>query len=118
VAELHVAVLAAAADLKRQHRHQSPYPPVARDLNLVVDEQVRWSQIADTVRSSGGEFLEQIHFHEPYRDPDKDGAGKKRLLFSVTFRSPRRTLTGEEIDAQRQKIVAACSQQCGARLID
>ena len=118
VAELRFSALASIADLKRQHRTQSPYPSVARDLNLVVDEQVRWSQIADSVRSAAGELLEDIRFHEPYRDPDKDGPGKKRLLFSVTFRSSERTLTGEEIDARREQIVAACRADCGARLID
>ena len=118
VAELQFSILVSLADLKRQHRKQSPYPAVVRDLNLVVDEQVRWHEIDDTVRSTAGELLESINFHEPYRDPDKDGPGKKRLLFSVTFRSLERTLTGEEIDALRENIVSACHQKCGSSMID
>lgn len=118
VAEIRLSVLFANTDLKRQHRPQSPYPPVTRDLNLVVDEQVRWSEIRAAVHHAGGKFLEDILFHEPYRDPDKDGPNKKRLLFSVTFRSLKRTLTGEEVDACRQDIVEACQRACGATLID
>ena len=118
VAELRFAVLEQIVDLKRQHRSQSPYPSVSRDLNLVVEEKIRWSQIAETVRTAAGELLEDIHFHEPYRAPDKDGPSKKRLLFSVTFRSSQRTLTGEEVDVCRERIVAACRESCGAGLIE
>ena len=118
IAEIRFTVLEKITNLKRQHCTQSPYPAVTRDLNLVVKESIRWSQIEETVRTAAGDFLEDIHFHEPYRDPEKDGPGTKRLLFSVTFRSTERTLTGEEIDKQREQIIADCHDRCGANLID
>ena len=117
LAELRLEILSQIANLKRQHVPQSSYPPISRDLNLVVDESVRWSQIAAATRAVGGPLLEDIRYNETYRDLDKDGPGKKRIFYSVTFRSPDRTLTGEETDEVRQQIENACEKSCGAVLL-
>ncbi len=117
VAELNLSVLVEIACLIPQHTDQSPYPPIERDLNLIVDESVRWAQLDRTVRDSAGQFLEQISYQETYRDPQKDGPGKKRQLFSITLRSSQRTMTNEEADQIRDQVVAACHQAHGAILL-
>jgi phenylalanyl-tRNA synthetase beta chain len=117
VAEVRFDLLAQIAKLIPQHMDQSPYPAIALDLNLIVEEAVRWSHVADTVRGSAGPFLEDMQYQETYRDTKTDGAGKKRLLFSVTLRSAERTLTSEEAEATRDQIVAACGKKHGAKLL-
>jgi phenylalanyl-tRNA synthetase beta chain len=117
IAELNLAVLAEAARLIPQHAEQSPYPPIERDLNLVVDETLRWSELAQTVDRSAGRWLERLSYQETYRDPQKDGSGKKRLLFSITLRSAERTLTNEEADQIRDDVVAACHREHRAVLL-
>ena len=117
VAELSVEVLASQATLIPQHAVQSPYPSITRDLNLVVDESIQWRDIDAVTRDAAGDVLELVQFLETYRDPGKDGKGKKRLLFSVTLRSDKRTLTGDEADGVRQAIEHACQQQHGAVLL-
>ena len=86
MAELRLAALVGLADLIPKYVEQSPYPAIERDLNLIVDEPVRWEAMAETVKQAVGEFLESLRFQEIYRDTKKDGAGKKRLLFSITLR--------------------------------
>jgi phenylalanyl-tRNA synthetase beta chain len=44
------------------------------------------------------------------------GAGRKSLAFNLTFFSPQRTLTEEEIDLQLKKIVASLEHHFSARL--
>lgn len=117
VAELQIAALEEFAVLVPQYAPQIPYPTISRDLNLVVDEQLVWNHLEATVKASAGKVLEAIHYQETYRDPQRDGAGKKRLLFSVIFRSAEGTLTNEEADLTRDRIVAACDQTHGARLL-
>ncbi len=117
VAELRFDRLAAIAQLVPQQAELSSYPAITLDLNLIVDEAIRWSQIAETARRNGGDHLEALQYQETYRDPDKDGAGKKRLLFSVTLRSFDKTLTGAEAEAIRDQLVAACSEAHGAKLL-
>ncbi len=116
VAEVRVAQLEAIADLIPQARELSPYPAVQRDINLVVAEQVPWAAIADTVRAAAGSDLEQLAYRDTYRDPERLGAGKKSMLFSLTLRRPTGTLTSVEADRLRDAVVAACSQSLGAEL--
>jgi len=116
VAELDLSVLVDAAVLIRRARPLSPYPSVGRDLNLVVYEKVRWADIERIVRDGGGELLESIAFQETYRDAQRLGAGKKSLLFSIQLRSAEGTLTNEQADAVRDKIVAAAGKELGAEL--
>ena len=116
VAELDLDVLVEAAVLIRRVEKLSPYPPVGRDLNLVVDEKVTWADVETIVHAEGGELLESILYQETYRDPDKLGAGKKSLLFSIQLRSAEGTLTNEQADGVREKIVAQVGSKLGGQL--
>jgi phenylalanyl-tRNA synthetase beta chain len=116
VAEVKLAPLVAAADLTPRYVPQPPYPAVSRDLNLVVDEAVRWADVAATVRQHGGPDLENLEYRQTYRDPQRLGAGKKSLLLSIALRSKEGTLTSPQADAVRDRIVAACKQAHGAEL--
>ncbi len=117
VAEIDLGVLGAVANLIPKYQPQSPYPSITRDLNFVVDEPLRWSQLAGTVRTSAGPCLELVEYKETFRDPNRDGPAKKRLLLTLTLRSSERTLTNEEADQIREAVVAACAKQHGARLL-
>ena len=117
VAELSLELLGQHARLVTRYEPQSPYPAISRDVNLVTDESVRWSDLATTVHRAAGPLLESLVYRETYRDLKKDGSGKKRLLFSFSIRSPDRTMTREECDQVRDKIVAACGTRHGAKLL-
>jgi phenylalanyl-tRNA synthetase beta chain len=115
-AEVDLDVLVAGARLAAKAEPLSPYPPVGRDLNIVVAESVHWSEVEALVRESGGELVETIAYKETYRNPDKIGAGNKSLVFSLQLRSARGTLTNEEADGVRDRIVAVLEKQLGAAL--
>jgi phenylalanyl-tRNA synthetase beta chain len=117
VVEIDVSVLAARAKLVSKYQPQSPYPTIARDLNLVMPEAVRWADLAVTVQSAAGATLERLEYLDTYRDAKKDGPNTKRLHFSFTLRAADRTLTGPEADAIRDAIVAACQSKHGAKLL-
>ncbi len=116
VAEFDLGVLIDAAVLVRRARELSPYPPVARDLNIVVDEKVRWDDVEKIARAGCGEWLESLSFQEEYRSSDKLGPGKKSLLFSIQLRSATGTLTNEEADILRDTVVAALGKELGGQL--
>lgn len=90
VAEIKLSALIEAADLVPRCVPQSPYPAVTRDLNLVVDEAVRWADVAATVRAGGGPLFESLEYRDTYRDPERLGRDKKSLLFSIALRLRRR----------------------------
>jgi phenylalanyl-tRNA synthetase beta chain len=117
VVEFDLGALVPMAVLTPQYQPASTFPSITRDLNLVVEESIRWAQLATSVQAAAGERLMGIRYLDTYRNPDKDGVGKKRLLFSVQLRSPERTLTGEEADQIVQRIVDACRETHGAMLL-
>jgi phenylalanyl-tRNA synthetase beta chain len=116
VAEIDLDLLASVAHLVATTRPLSPYPPVTRDLNLIVAESVHWAEVEALVRQSGGELLESIQYQETYRHPQHIGAGKKSLLFTLQLRSATGTLTSEEADAVRDRIVAVLAERVGGAL--
>jgi phenylalanyl-tRNA synthetase beta chain len=115
-AELDLATLAAIANLVPQYRPAPVFPAVTRDLNLVVDERVQWSDVARTVRAAATPYAEAVEFQDVYRDRQRLGAQKKSLLFTLVLRSRDGTLTGDEADSVRALVVDACRQAHGAEL--
>ncbi len=116
VAEIKLWRLVGATDLVPRCVAQSPYPAVTRDLNLVVAEQVRWADVAATVRAHGGPSFESLEYRDTYRDPERLGVGKKSLLLTISLRSAEGTLTSQQADEVRDRIVAVCRAEHGAQL--
>ncbi len=115
VAELDVSVLEAHANLVPKFQPLPQYQGSSRDLNFVLDDQVTWSSLEETVRSAAGPLLESIDFGEQYKGkqiPD----GKKSYLVTLLYRSPERTLTSDEVEAAQQSVIATCQSQLGATL--
>ena len=94
----------------------SDFPPVGRDLNLVVDETVPWAEIGSALRASIGNLLESVTLVDVWRDDQRLGAGRKSLVVSCTLRSPNGTLSGEEAARVIDAAVAACGRRTGATL--
>jgi len=117
IAELNLETLNALANLIPKYSALSSFPATSRDLNLIVDEALRWADLAETIWKSGSSCLESVAYQDTYRDPQRDGEGKKRLLFSITLRSPATTLTNEEADGIRDQIITACGQAHRAKLL-
>jgi len=117
VAELKIAELIKAAVLVPRYVPTPDYPAIERDINLVVDESVRWNDIATTVRGCGGDTLESLDLKgEPFRDTQKLGPGKKSFVVTLTLRSRDRTLTNTEADELRTRVVEECGKSFGAIL--
>ncbi len=115
-AEFKLSTLSQVADLVPQYRQPAVFPAVSRDLNLVVDEDVRWADLARTASRAAAPELESLEFQDVYRDPERLGAGKKSLLFRLTLRLQQGTLTNDEADRVRVRVVAACQLAHHAQL--
>ncbi|WP_146396773.1 phenylalanine--tRNA ligase subunit beta [Planctomycetes bacterium CA13] len=116
-AELSLVKLLEAARLVPQQQSVSVFPSVQRDLNFVVAESVRWSELEQVVRSAVGEELAGVAYRETYRDPKKDGANRKRILLSVELQRHDGTLSGEQADSLIQKVIGACGKELSAVLL-
>jgi phenylalanyl-tRNA synthetase beta chain len=115
VLELDLSVLIDLAELQPQYRKLPDQPGVIRDLSLVVGDNIRWADIAQLARKSGGPLLESVEFLDTFRG-GKLAPGTQSLHFGMTFRSPDRTLSGDEADVAVNAIVESCSKSLGAQL--
>ena len=99
------------------HQSISQFPSITRDFNFVLDEAVAWDDLADSVRQAAGPLLESITYKETFRNTEKDGANKKRVLLSIVLRSVESTLTGEQAESTCQNIINACQENNQAVLL-
>ncbi len=100
---------------ERPHPGVSAYPPVLMDIALVVDASVPSAALTETVRSGGGELLEDARLFDVYSG-EQVGEGRKSLAFALRFRAADRTLTQEEAIVARDAAVAAAAERHGATL--
>ena len=93
----------------RRYQEFSPYPPVLRDLALVVDaatpaEEVRRTLEQAARRVAGSAFaVEQVAVFDVYQGRGLP-EGKKSLAFALVFRAADRTLTDDEVNAAFAKL--------------
>ena len=88
-------------------------PAALQDVALIVDSTVSAQSVEAALREGAGDLLESIICFDRY---DKIGDGKISLAFTLTFRAPDRTLTGEEVSAMREAATAVALAKCGAVL--
>lgn len=116
-AELSLDALLDLAELVPQQQTVSAYPVIQRDLNFVVSESVRWNELQNVVRQAVGDDLAGVTYRETYRDTNKDGEDKKRILLSVELQSHSETLSGDQADKLVGRAIKQCSDQLGALLL-
>lgn len=114
-AELNVNLLEELFEPTRVYSPLPKFPVVSRDLNFVVDESLKWADLARVVAESGGDLLQDVSFGGQYRGKGID-TGRKSYLVSCRFLAADRTLTAEEVEAAVQNILAACKEKLDANL--
>ncbi|MFK8111382.1 MAG: phenylalanine--tRNA ligase subunit beta [Rubripirellula sp.] len=117
VAELSLPMLMEHAHLVPQQQEISSFPSVQRDLNFVVAESVRWSEMENVVRAAVGAELASLTYQETYRDEERDGKNSKRVLMTVELQRHDATLSGQQADDLVDKVIHACGQQLSAKLL-
>jgi phenylalanyl-tRNA synthetase beta chain len=114
-AELELDVLLREAELTPQYRPLPPFPGVVRDLSLVVARVLPWGELREAVVAAAGPTMEAVHYLDTFQGgniPDD----QQSVHFSMVFRHPERTLTGEEVEGAVRAVVAACEARFQARL--
>ena len=91
------------------------FPSITRDLALILDEAVKAQDVVDAIKSTGGKDLESLTLFDLYRGDPVPG-GKKSLAYSLTFRSPDRTLTDEEANRHMEEILSTLKKEFNATL--
>src|SRR5712664_2347741 len=90
------------------------FPGVQRDLAVVVDDTVAAGAILAAIRESAGDLLEEARAFDEYHGAQVP-EGHKSIAFTLTFRSPERTLTDAEVEKVMAEIKLALEKRHHAR---
>ncbi len=93
----------------------SKFPYVKRDLALLIDKKINYSEIEKLVQSTERKLLKEIRLFDIY-EGDKLERGKKSYAISLTLADETATLTDKQIEQVMQKIIKACEEKLGASL--
>lgn len=81
----------------------SVYPAVSRDVSLLVGRGVTHHDIVDTVRKAAPEELTEVELFDIFEDREL-GDDRRCMAYSLTYRSPKRSLTDEEANGYHESI--------------
>ncbi|MGB9832604.1 MAG: phenylalanine--tRNA ligase subunit beta [Caldisericum exile] len=96
-AELKINELLKASILDKKFSQFSIYPPVKRDIAIIVDKDVQESLVRRAIKNSNIKELKSITLFDIYEGKPLP-EGKKNLAYSLEFVSYERTLQGSEVD--------------------
>jgi phenylalanyl-tRNA synthetase beta chain len=89
------------------------FPAVLQDIAVVVAEEVAAEEVRRAVLDAGGELLGAASVFDLYAG-EQVGEGRKSLALKLEFRAADRTLTDDEVSAQRAAIEAALEKIGGS----
>jgi phenylalanyl-tRNA synthetase beta chain len=104
----------AAAPLPRPAQ-PSRFPPVVRDIALLVDAGIHAQALLDAAEADKPTIVQELRIFDLYQGPNLP-AGKKSLAFRVVMQDTERTLTDTEADAVRDALVGLWGRRFGAIL--
>ena len=113
--ELEFENLASRVDRPREYRPYARRPPVQRDLALVLDEAMTYSQVIEKMRDLADPGVTEIELFDLYRGAPVP-EGKQSMAFRITYQDPSRNLTDEEINRIQEAFLGQLLPGLGAQL--
>lgn len=93
----------------------SKFPPVIRDLAVVVDQGVELQRLLDGLRAKVPTMVQDIQLFDVYAGKGV-AENKKSLAFRIVMQDTQRTLQDSEVDAAVQQMMAYLEQEFAAQL--
>jgi phenylalanyl-tRNA synthetase beta chain len=104
VLELDAEILQAIARERSRFAEPSRFPPVKRDIAVIVGATLPQEEIAKLIESLAGKDLRRIELFDVYVG-EAISKGKKSLAYSLIFQSVERTLSDAQVDEIMERIV-------------
>lgn len=90
------------------------YPEVIRDIAFVVDKKVEHSAVVKVLKEVDPLIVE-IKLFDVYEGKNL-AENKKGVAYHLTYQSPNRTLTSEEVDKVQEKMIKAIEKEFAAEI--
>jgi phenylalanyl-tRNA synthetase beta chain len=107
------ALVIAAGAGEETFEDVTTFPAIVQDLAVVVPGDVPAARVREAVLAGGGELLRSAGVFDLYKG-EQLGEGRKSLALRLEFRADDRTLTDDEVAAQRTSIASKLAEIGGA----
>jgi phenylalanyl-tRNA synthetase beta chain len=98
---------------KAQYKEIAKFPEVRRDLSLVINTEISYSQIQKIAQKSASALLKEMNVFDVYQGSNL-GEGKKSYSISFTLQDETQTLTDAQIDGIMKKLIATFEKEIEA----
>ena len=115
VFELDIDALHKLLKSQTKYAKESRFPPVLRDLAILVDDGIEAGLVLAAIYGTAGGILRDVRLFDVYRGPGVD-AGKKSLAFSLRYQAMDRSLTDAEVAEVHEAVVQRLAETVGAKL--
>ena len=88
-------------------------PLVEKDLSILVDKEISWKKIEESVKS----MAKEVEFIDEYKG-NQIPNGKKSITLKVRILNEGTTMTSEQINEKMNSILKTLDKKCGAKLRD
>jgi phenylalanyl-tRNA synthetase beta chain len=117
LAELNFDLLLSRRNTNKSFKALPPFPPIRRDVAMLVPEATTHDSIVLAVRQTKPANLESVDLFDVFRGKNVP-PGQKSMAYAFTYRSAERTLTDAEVNAAHEKVVAHLKQSLSAVIRD
>jgi phenylalanyl-tRNA synthetase beta chain len=109
------ALMQVAKGVGVQYKDLPKYPEVKRDLALIIDRKVSYSDLYKIAFETEKRLLRNVHLFDVY-EGDKIPKGKKSYALSFILRDDKKTLKEKQIDRVMKSLTKAFEEHFGAEL--
>ncbi len=88
----------------RKYTQIPKFPPVKRDISILVDRDVHYGEIEKAIEELRPEYLSDFRVVDLYEGKPLP-KGKKSITISLSFQHPEKTLRDTEVDAMFDRLV-------------
>lgn len=106
-------ILSLLKDRNNKYTLIPKYPEVRRDLALLIEKNVQFSEIEKIAYQTEKQLLKTVNLFDVY-ESDNIEAGKKSYAVSFILQDETRTLTDKVIDKTMERLIKAYQDQLGA----
>ncbi len=103
--ELRIDLLASIDKNSVVYKEVSKYQPVEFDLSIIVNKEKKYSEIESVIKKSSLEYLQNYDLIDVYENSEKLN-NNKNITIRFKIGSYEKTLTKEEIEKEREKIIS------------
>ena len=100
---------------KVEYTELSKFPPVSRDLALLIDKGVEFAQVEQVARQTERKLLKSIELFDVYEGKNLP-EGKKSYAVNFILQDEQKTLNDKAIEAVMNKLIMNLTKQLGAEL--